>query len=146
MLLLLLLLMLMLMLLVVVAFDVVSSLFTTHLFDGKCISFQVCKGVVLYLFYYDSFKEAVCKPCSKTTEKFQLVTKSRATEMYLLTPSQVNSLPSVSRNNPKKPMWQPMKLVMLGQVYVFCSLVSVFCSLVSVFCSSLSVSQWGGDN
>eukprot|EP00732_Lithocolla_globosa_P003365 Lithocolla_globosa_v1_NODE_2660_length_1916_cov_15.614186.p1 type:complete len:228 gc:universal NODE_2660_length_1916_cov_15.614186:769-86(-) len=67
--------------------------------------------------YLRWFGVLVCNTCKKDEEgAYRLMTKGQAMQEYILTSSELATLPHVSRPNPRNPNWSDMKLHLTIQV------------------------------
>ena len=79
---------------------------------------KVCSSVDLDGQLYRWFGVCVCVACRKAHEdRFGLCTKTEAREDFLLTNSDIASLPHVARPNPHNANWRDMHLYLLEHVH-----------------------------
>ncbi|BDA43285.1 probable DNA repair protein rad14 [Coccomyxa sp. Obi] len=72
-----------------------------------------CGSLTFSSEYYNAFKVLVCNSC-KT--QYDLISKGNAKSLYLLTDTDLKRLGSITKSNPQKKNWSPMRLYLLSQV------------------------------
>mmetsp|Transcript_7479 Transcript_7479/g.19308 ORF Transcript_7479/g.19308 Transcript_7479/m.19308 type:complete len:201 (-) Transcript_7479:907-1509(-) len=80
-----------------------------------CCSFCLEEGSIDRPFQ-DTFGVSACFSCKRSREGLELITKTFAREEYLLKDVDLNVLPYLSKSNPHKSGWAPMKLYLKFQV------------------------------
>ncbi len=79
----------------------------------KC---EKCGSLEVHGQYMEAFMIAVCKECGQKDDNYALLNKGTAKEEYLLSDDTLNFLKHLTKNNPMKCGWAPMKLYLTKQV------------------------------
>ncbi|GAB5363081.1 hypothetical protein AAMO2058_000852800 [Amorphochlora amoebiformis] len=75
-----------------------------------------CQGPRINSDWKESFGVSICNSCKYGNPRYDLVTKSKAKQHYLLTEGELSGLGTISKPNPHKSTWAPMKLYLKEQV------------------------------
>ena len=79
----------------------------------KC---EKCGSLEVHEQFLEAFMVAVCRECGKKDDNYALLNKGTAKEEYLLSDDTLNFLKHLTKNNPMKCGWAPMKLYLTKQV------------------------------
>eukprot|EP00465_Bigelowiella_longifila_P011158 CAMPEP_0185260594 /NCGR_PEP_ID=MMETSP1359-20130426/9172_1 /TAXON_ID=552665 /ORGANISM="Bigelowiella longifila, Strain CCMP242" /LENGTH=486 /DNA_ID=CAMNT_0027846937 /DNA_START=53 /DNA_END=1510 /DNA_ORIENTATION=- len=66
--------------------------------------------------WHRAFGVLVCNKCKYGNPQFDLIPKSKAKQLFLVTDGELNCIGTISKPNPYKPSWAPMKLYLKSQV------------------------------
>lgn len=75
-----------------------------------------CTSTVIDMSLYETFHEKVCYSCKRSSDQYDLLTKSEATKVYLLTADSFSLLKHKEQSNPHRPGWNAMKLYLRKHV------------------------------
>lgn len=79
----------------------------------RCGACQLPRHNTLWL---NTFGILVCNSCKYGNPLYDVITKTKAKDEYLVTDTDLQSLGFLSKPNPRKPMWAPMRLFLRSQV------------------------------
>lgn len=75
-----------------------------------------CTNTVIDMSLYEIFNEKVCYSCKRSSDQYDMLTKSEATKVYLLTNDSFSLLKHKEQSNPHRPGWNAMKLYLRKHV------------------------------
>ena len=75
-----------------------------------------CTNTVIDMSLYEIFHEKVCYSCKRSSDQYDMLTKSEATKVYLLTNDSFSLLKHKEHSNPHRPGWNAMKLYLRKHV------------------------------
>lgn len=75
-----------------------------------------CTSTVIDMSLYEVFHEKVCYSCKRSSDQYDMLTKSEATKVYLLTNDSFSLLKHKEQSNPHRPGWNAMKLYLRKHV------------------------------
>jgi DNA-repair protein complementing XP-A cells len=99
--------------------------FPTSLAPDRPSQFSICERcnadtIMLDPKYFESLNVSVCSACIRAVpEEYSLLTKTEAKQDYILTDSELSTLPSITRPNPHKNTWSKMYLYMRRHLEVY---------------------------
>jgi len=83
---------------------------------GTTTGCSTCGSATYIQALLDKFGERVCKACLRQTDGFRTLNKTAAKADFLLTDSELASLPSELKPNPRNSRFRDMRLYLLKQV------------------------------
>lgn len=80
---------------------------------GKC---ELCNASPIVMSLHQHFGVQICWDCKKIRTEYNLITKTKAREEYLVPERELKSWKCIEKANPHRDGWQNMKLYLLQKV------------------------------